>query len=194
MAVKKVVKAKRTNKAPKRDEKAFATCGVCKTEFQVEPEIMAMGDGDGGEYDASQMCKCPCGIIVCLEHSIVSGLKGISEFNPRDHTPADHTAQVTPTVRFLQNLVEQLRTSLREANEEVSNVRVAWREPEVASNMQTDLWPHGLDPLAYVAFAQDVVRLRIEAGDHPDDAMLDGKMLMDAWAYVQIDGAYPKRT
>jgi hypothetical protein len=41
--------------------------------------------------------------------------------------------------------------------------------------------------------AYDVVRLRIEGGDHPDDAMLSGLGILEAWVYVNIDGQWPSR-
>jgi hypothetical protein len=41
--------------------------------------------------------------------------------------------------------------------------------------------------------AYDVVRLRIEGGDHPDDAMLSGFGIFEAWVYVNIDGRWPSR-
>lgn len=41
----------------------------------------------------------------------------------------------------------------------------------------------------YIDTLRDAVTLRLQAGAHPDDAMLTAATLLDAWIAVHVDGA-----
>lgn len=42
---------------------------------------------------------------------------------------------------------------------------------------------------AYIDTLAEVVRLRLDAGAHPEDAMMTGWALMAAWVAVHVDGS-----
>jgi len=45
--------------------------------------------------------------------------------------------------------------------------------------------------LAVSKLAHDTVTLRILAGHHPEDAMMQAWQIYEAWVRVEVDGAWP---
>jgi hypothetical protein len=40
---------------------------------------------------------------------------------------------------------------------------------------------------------RDMVHMRLDAGDHPDDVLMSAWEIFEHWCRVHIDGGYPER-
>lgn len=147
-------------------------CGVCGCELKVSADDLAAT----GSKDAGEACRCVCGLLVCLAHAVIPGLERLG-INPRDHTPEDHTRPAPAAVEMLISRLDALLEMTRRSSAPVHEVS-APRAPKV-------------DPVAYMHLVSESVCLRIAAGHHPDDAMLDAAAMLEAYCNVHIDGKWP---